>query len=47
MFPDKFEEVQQNRIVKALEHRSDNTPERLAVKEEVLKARVKNLVRSI
>lgn len=45
--PDKFEEVQQNRILKALEHRFDNTPERLAVKEEVLKARVKNLVRSI
>jgi hypothetical protein len=45
--PDGFEEVQQARILKALEHRADNTPERLAVKEEVLKARVKNLVRSI
>jgi hypothetical protein len=47
LYPDKFEEVQQARILKALEHRADNTPERLAVKEEVLKARVKNLVRSI
>lgn len=47
MFPDKFEDMQEARILAAAEHRADNMPDRLAVKEEVLRARVKNLVRSI
>lgn len=47
MDPDGFQELKQARILKALEHAADQTPERRAVREEVLRARVKNLVRSI
>lgn len=45
--PYKFDEIKQNRILKALKNYKDNTPERLAVKHEVLEAKTKKLIRSL
>lgn len=42
-----FEQHQVKRQVKAKKHKSDNTPERLAVREEVTHARLKQLKRSL
>ncbi|WNK13474.1 MAG: replication initiator protein [Microvirus sp.] len=41
------EQLKQDRILKALPHREDNTPERLAVKAEVKRARIRTLLRSL
>jgi len=45
--PYEFEAVQQARIMRALERSSESTPERLAVKEEVLRSKTQKLFRSL
>lgn len=45
--PYQFEAIKQERLLRALKRVEDNTPERLAVKERVLEARVKKLVRPL
>ena len=45
--PYEFEVVQQARIMRALERASESTPERLAVKEEVLRSKTQKLFRSL
>jgi hypothetical protein len=45
--PYEFEAVQQARIMRALERSSESTPERLAVKEEVLRSKTQKLYRSL
>ena len=45
--PYEFEVVQQARIMRALERASESTPERLAVKEEVLRSKTQKLYRSL
>jgi hypothetical protein len=45
--PYEFEAVQQARIMRALERASEATPERLAVKEEVLRSKTQKLLRSL
>jgi hypothetical protein len=45
--PYEFEAVKQQRILNALKNHEDNTPERLAVKERVLLAKTRQLIRPI
>ena len=45
--PYKFEEVKMERVLRALSRPRDDSPERLAVKEEVLAAQIKKLERSL
>jgi len=44
--PDGFEAVSDKRVAEAVVHVADNTPERLAVREEVTKARIRFKVRN-
>lgn len=45
--PDNFDQIKEDRILKALERALDNTDERLAVKEQVTLAAIKQLKKSI
>ncbi|AXL14493.1 replication initiator protein [Microviridae sp.] len=45
--PYEFEAIQQERILRALARSSESTPERLAVKEEVLSSKAQKLFRSL
>jgi len=45
--PDLFKELKRMRKVKALKHVDNNTPERLAVRETVQKARLNLLIRNV
>jgi hypothetical protein len=45
--PDRFEEIKRKRKKDALKRKADNTPERLAVREEIQKAKVQQLPRVV
>lgn len=45
--PYEFEAIQQERIMRALAKATENSPERLAVKEEVLRSKTQKLLRSL
>ncbi len=45
--PYQFEAIKQERIIQALKNHKESTPERLAVKKEILEAKNKRLIRSI
>lgn len=45
--PEHFEEIQSQREVNGAKHRHDNTPERRAAKDTVLRAKLQSLKRSI
>jgi hypothetical protein len=45
--PYEFDEVKYNRLIEGEKHVTNNTPERLAVREEVAKARVNKLIRTL
>jgi hypothetical protein len=45
--PDRFEEIKRKRKKDALKRKADNTPERLAVREEIQKAKVRQLPRVV
>jgi len=45
--PYEFEAIKQERIMQALKNSKESTPERLAVKEEVLTAKTQRLIRSL